>query len=76
MNPDPMIRPVLRRTAARAFYLQTAAEWMTGRKRVPAAALEAAEQAARAALVRHACQPKSHVRLPSPGSGDRPPADP
>ena len=62
---------LLRKTAARAHYLRIAAEWMTGRKQVPAAVLADAELAARAVIARHACQPKAHIKLPPPGRGDK-----
>ena len=66
---------LLRKTAARTHYLRTSAEWMTGRKQVPAAVIAAAENAARAVLTRHACQPKANIKLPSTGRGDRSPAN-
>jgi hypothetical protein len=66
------VSAILRKTAARAHYLRVAAEWMTGRKRVPSIALADAESAARAVLARHACQPKAHIKLPRPGHGDKP----
>jgi hypothetical protein len=69
MKPNNIDRPVLRKTAARAFYLRIAAEWMTGKRRVPSAVLADAEQAARGVLVRHACQPKAHIKLPAPERG-------
>jgi hypothetical protein len=69
MKSNNIDRPVLRKTAARAFYLRIAAEWMTGKKRVPSAVLADAEQAARGVLVRHACQPKAHTKLPTPERG-------
>ena len=62
---------LLRKTTARAHYLRIAAEWMTGRKQVPAAVIAEAESAARAVIARHACQPKAHIKLPSPGRGDK-----
>ena len=64
MKSDNIDRPVLRKTAARAFYLRISAEWMTGKKRVPSAVLADAEQAARGVLLRHACQPKAHIKWP------------
>ena len=67
---------LLRKTAARAHYLRISAEWMTDRKRVPAVALADAESAARAVLVRHACQPKAHIKLPRPSHGDKPSVKP
>ncbi|MCF7676412.1 MAG: hypothetical protein K9N23_13735 [Akkermansiaceae bacterium] len=70
MKSDPMPRPVLRRTAARAFYLKCSAEWLTGRKQVPTAVIADAERAARAVIARYACQPKAHIKLPAPGRGD------
>lgn len=76
MKSDDSVRPIIRKAPARAYYLRIAAEWMTGRKRVPSAALAAAESAARAVLARHACQPKAHVKLPRPGHGDKPSAKP
>jgi hypothetical protein len=70
------VSALLRRTAARAHYLRLSAEWMTGRKRFPSAVLADAESAARAMLARHACQPKAHIKLPRPGHGDKPSANP
>jgi hypothetical protein len=70
------VSAILRKTAARAHYLLVAAEWMTGRKRVPSVALADAEIAARAVLARHACQPKAHIKLPRPGHGDKPSVKP
>jgi hypothetical protein len=70
------VSALLRKTAARAHYLQISAEWMTGRKRFPSAVLADAESAARAVLARHACQPKAHIKLPRPGQGDKPSAKP
>jgi hypothetical protein len=70
------VNAILRKTAARAFYLQISAEWMTGRKRVPSAAIADAESAARAVLARHACQPKAHIKLPRSGHGDKPSVKP
>jgi hypothetical protein len=66
------VSALLRKTAARAHYLRIAAEWMTGRKQVPAAVLADAELAACAVIARHACQPKAHIKLPPPGRGDKP----
>jgi hypothetical protein len=68
--------PILRKTTARAYYLQVAAEWMTGRKRFPSAVLADAEKAARAVLARHACQPKAHVKPPLPSRGNGTPGTP
>ena len=67
---------ILKKTAARAHYLRVAAEWMTGKKRVPSVALADAESAARAVLARHACQPKAHIKLPRPSHGDKPQVKP
>ena len=72
MKSDNSVRPILRKATARALYLRIAAEWMTGRKRVPSVALADAEIAARAVLARHACQPKVHIKLPRSGHGDKP----
>ncbi|MBN8457324.1 MAG: hypothetical protein J0M04_05735 [Verrucomicrobia bacterium] len=69
MKSNDIDRPVVRKTAARAFYLKMSAEWLTGKKRVPSAVLADAEQAARGVLVRHACQPKAHIKLPAPERG-------
>ena len=71
MKTDNSVRPIVRKATARALYLRIAAEWMTGRKRVPSIALADAEIAARAVLARHACQPKAHVKPPRPGHGDK-----
>ena len=71
MKSDNSVRPIVRKATARALYLRIAAEWMTGRKRVPSIALADAEIAARAVLARHACQPKAHVKPPRPGHGDK-----
>ncbi len=71
MKSDISVRPIVRKATARALYLQISAEWMTGRQRVPSAALADAESAARAVLARHACQPKAHVKPPRPGHGDK-----
>jgi hypothetical protein len=70
------VSAILRKTAAKAHYLRVAAEWMTGRKRVPSVAIADAESAARAVLARHACQPKAHIKLPRPGHGDKPAVKP
>jgi hypothetical protein len=70
------VSALLRKTAARAHYLRIAAEWMTGRKQVPAAVIADAELAARAVIARHACQPKAHIKLPPPGRGDKPSTNP
>ncbi|MEI7913062.1 MAG: hypothetical protein WCK77_25870 [Verrucomicrobiota bacterium] len=64
MKSDTSVRPIVRKATARALYLKISAEWMTGRQRVPSVALADAESAARAVLARHACQPKSHIKLP------------
>lgn len=66
---------LLRKSAAREHYLRTSAEWMTGRKQVPAAVIADAERAALAVLARHACQPKAHVKPPRPGRGGQPSAN-
>lgn len=66
MNSEKDPSPILRRTTARAYFLQISAEWMTGRKRFPSAVLADAEMAARAVLARHACQPKAHIKPPLP----------
>ncbi len=76
MNSAAVVRPIIKKTAARAHYLRVAAEWMTGRRRVPSVALADAESAARAVLARHACQPKAHIKLPRPGHGDKPSVKP
>ena len=76
MKSDNSVRPIVRKATARALYLRVAAEWMTGRKRVPSVALADAESAARAVLARHACQPKAHIKLPRPGHGDKPAVKP
>ena len=76
MRPDSSVRPIVRKATARALYLKISAEWMTGRKRVPSDALADAEIAARAALARHACQPKAHIKLPRSGCGDKPTTKP
>ncbi len=70
MRSNDAQRPILRNTTARAYYLRIAAEWMTGRKRFPAAVLADAEKAARGVLARHACQPKAHVKPPLSGRSD------
>jgi len=72
MKSDTSVRPIVRKATARALYLRIAAEWMTGRKRVPSIALADAEIAARAVLARHACQPKAHVKLPRSSHSDNP----
>jgi hypothetical protein len=69
MKSVPITRPILRRTAARAFYLKCAAEWLTDRRQVPSAVIAAAERAARGVLLRHACQPKAHIKFPPPERG-------
>jgi hypothetical protein len=69
MSSNENQRPILRKTTARAYYLRIAAEWMTGRKRFPSAVLADAEKAARGVLVRHACQPKAHVKPPLSAAG-------
>ena len=66
---------LLRKTAARAHYLRISAEWMTGRKQVPAAVIADAESVARAVSARHACQPKANIKPPAPGRGDKSPAN-
>ncbi len=71
MKSDTSARPIVRKATARALYLQISAEWMTGRKRVPSAAPADAESAARAVLARHACQPKSHIKLPRSSHSDK-----
>jgi hypothetical protein len=71
MTPDEAVRPIIRKAAARAHYLRISADWMTGRKQVPAAVIADAELAARAVIARHACQPKAHIKLPPPGRGDK-----
>ena len=76
MKSDNSVRPIVRKATARALYLKISAEWMTGRKRVPSVALADAEIAARAVLARHACQPKSHIKLPRSGQGDKPATKP
>ena len=43
MKSDTSVRPIVRKATARALYLRIAAEWMTGRKRVPSIALADAE---------------------------------
>jgi hypothetical protein len=73
MKANNIDRPVLRKTAARAFYLRISAEWLTGKKRVPSAVLADAEQAARGVLLRHACQPKAHIKMPLPDRSETPP---
>ena len=66
MEPEDNPKPLIRKSTARACYLRLSAEWMTGRRRVPFAVLAEAEEAARAVLARHACQPKaSPRRLPA-----------
>ena len=72
MKPNENQRPIFRKTTARAYYLRIAAEWMTGRKRFPAAVLADAEKAARGVLARHACQPKAQATSPLSGRGDEP----
>ena len=59
---------IIRKSTARAYYRHMSSEWMTGRKQLPAAVLADAEAAARGVLARHACQPKAHVKLPSPNT--------
>ena len=76
MKSDTSARPIVRKATARKFYLRISAEWMTGKKRVPSAVLADAEQAARGVLLRHACQPKAHIKLPRPGHGDTPTSKP
>jgi hypothetical protein len=76
MKSNNIDRPVLRKTAARAFYLRISAEWMTGKKRVPSAVLADAEQAARGVLLRHACQPKAHIKMPLPDRSETPSTNP
>jgi hypothetical protein len=76
MKSDNIDRPVVRKTAARAFYLKMSAEWMTGKKRVPSAVLADAEQAARGVLLRHACQPKAHIKMPLPDRSETPSTNP
>jgi hypothetical protein len=71
MNSAEVARPIIKKAVAKAHYLRVAAEWMTGRKRVPSVALADAESAARAVLARHACQPKDNIKLPSPGHGNK-----
>ena len=72
MRSNDAARPILRKTTARAFYLKMSAEWMTGKKRVPSAVLADAEQAARGVLLRHACQPKAHIKMPLPDRSETP----
>jgi hypothetical protein len=72
MKSNNIDRPVVRKTAARAFYLKMSAEWLTGKKRVPSAVLADAEKAARGVLLRHACQPKAHIKMPLPDRSDTP----
>jgi hypothetical protein len=72
MKSNNTDRPVVRKTAARAFYLKMSAEWLTGKKRVPSAVLADAEKAARGVLLRHACQPKAHIKMPLPDRSDTP----
>jgi hypothetical protein len=76
MNTNHNQSPILRKTTARTYYLQIAAEWMTDRKRFPSAVLADAEKAARGVLARHACQPKAHVKPPRSGRGGKPSANP
>jgi hypothetical protein len=76
MKSTNIDRPVLRKTAARTFYLRISAEWMTGKKRVPSAVLADAEKAARGVLLRHACQPKSHIKMPLPDRTETPSTNP
>ena len=76
MKSNNIDRPVLRKTAARTFYLRISAEWMTGKKRVPSAVLADAEQAARGVLLRHACQPKAHIKMPLPDRSETPSTNP
>lgn len=71
MKPDDTARPIIRKATARAYYLRISAEWLTGKKRVPSAAIADAEKATRAVLARHACQPKAHIKPPRPGHGDK-----
>ena len=70
MKSSEFDRPIIRKATARSFYLQVAAEWMTGKKRVPSAVIADAEKAARGVLIRHACQPKAHINLPRLDRGD------
>ena len=72
MKSNDIDRPVVRKTAARAFYLKMSAEWLTGKKRVPTAVLADAEKAARGVLLRHACQPKAHIKMPLPDRSETP----
>ena len=76
MRSSETVKPILRKTSARAYYLRIAEEWMTGRKRFPSAVLADAEKAARGVLARHACQPKAHVKPPRSGRGETPTANP
>jgi hypothetical protein len=43
---------------------------------VPSAVLADAEQAARGVLLRHACQPKAHIKMPLPDRSETPPTNP
>jgi hypothetical protein len=72
MKTGNPVTPIVRKATARALDLQISAEWMTDRKRVPSAALAAAESAARAALARYACQPKAHIKHTRSSHGDKP----
>lgn len=76
MKSNNTDRPVVRKTAARAFYLKMSAEWLTGKKRVPSAVLADAEKAARGVLLRHACQPKAHIKMPLPDRREIPSTNP
>jgi len=76
MKSDKAARPIIRKATARAYYLQVAAEWLTGKKRVPSAVIADAEKAARGVLVRHACQPKAHIKLPRLDRSDTPSTNP
>ena len=64
MKSNDISKPIIKKKAARAYYLRIAAEWQTGKKRVPSMVLEQAEIAACLMLARHACQPKAHIKLP------------
>ena len=76
MKGSDINKPILRKSTARAFYLKMSAEWMTGKRRVPSAVLADAEQAARGVLLRHACQPKAHIKMPLPDRRETPSAKP
>jgi len=76
MKSDKAARPIIRKATARAYYLQVAAEWLTGKKRVPSEVIADAEKAARGVLVRHACQPKAHIKLPRLDRSDTPSTNP